>query len=311
MALGVTDNHHTYVNVSNMEKSLEFYRDFLGLKQLSDKVVSGDGYDALFGAQGVSIRVVSLETDAGGTIADNRDPQRRIVKLCFWHRPQGKAVPQTACDVGLHWVGIPIRDLEGLYNRQPRPVYHRFLSTPIHISPVHAVCFVWDPDGVLIELTNNNHLSLNVSSHDRALSFYRDVLGLQEASAGPATAPPSAAMATSEERRKTVRMWFGLPLPLVEWKNVFAENQLEYRNGRIELGVWQIPEPLPFPADRKPWDVAVTWAGFRVKNLDAAYKELSGKGYRCLSAPVTVGEPSKRAFLCQDPDGNIQEFIQG
>ena len=50
----------TAFTVSDMERSLAFYRDLLGLTVVRDKLREGSSYDGLLGFEGVKLRVVIL-----------------------------------------------------------------------------------------------------------------------------------------------------------------------------------------------------------------------------------------------------------
>jgi len=59
-ALGFCDFSHVTVRVSDIDRSLLFYRDGLGLRVLFDVVLAGAGLEAVTGARGASGRMVGL-----------------------------------------------------------------------------------------------------------------------------------------------------------------------------------------------------------------------------------------------------------
>ena len=78
---------------------------------------------------------------------------------------------------------------------------------------------------------------------------------------------------------------------------------IEYLNPRGNAA------PLP---DRK--DIGATHIGIIVDNVDQFYKELSSKGVRFVSPPVTrpnaVYPMAQKGCYMQDPDGNWLELLE-
>ncbi|MBI2304318.1 MAG: VOC family protein [Chloroflexi bacterium] len=289
---------HATIVVGEMERSLAFYRDFLGLATVLDEVLSGSDMDKLFGGRGVQLRRVKLQTD------QPREPNKRFVELIQFYAPAGKPYPKDvwACDLGFPWVGIPLKDVEALYDNQPPSFYHRFTSPPVKLGGGRAVSFCADPDGMLVELTSNDHLSRNVSDINKALAFYRDLLGLREPPDAGAFAPT-----TEMDEVQRCRMWFSLPKPDVKWTNVWSESQLAARNGRLELGIWTFPKGKTFPVQNL-WDVGTRWAGLQVADLTDAHREMTAKRVTFVSAPVSL--TTAKVCLCRDPDGNPIELFE-
>ncbi len=53
--------HHTGISVNNMENSLKFYRDLLGMKAERDVMVSGKEIDEVNNLEEAKVRIVILE----------------------------------------------------------------------------------------------------------------------------------------------------------------------------------------------------------------------------------------------------------
>jgi len=60
----------TAYTVKNMERSLAFYRDLLGLRVVRDKLRAGESYDRILGITNVELRVVLLEDGASGHLLE-------------------------------------------------------------------------------------------------------------------------------------------------------------------------------------------------------------------------------------------------
>ena len=56
----ITAVHHVSFTVSDMELSLQFYRDALGFEVLNDRIVEGDFAETVTALEGVRMRIVHL-----------------------------------------------------------------------------------------------------------------------------------------------------------------------------------------------------------------------------------------------------------
>ena len=77
---------HTGIVVTDMEKSLEFYRDIMGLKPVIDFVEKGEFINTLSNAKGIDLQMVKLIAEDGGMIellhyASHPQPERGENKL--------------------------------------------------------------------------------------------------------------------------------------------------------------------------------------------------------------------------------------
>lgn len=134
---------HTGLCVSDLNRSLRFYRDGLGFRRLSALEVEGASADRLLQIEGVKLRAVYLERD--GT---------RIELLQFaspGHRGDGGAQPMNR--LGLTHLSFRVRDLDatlaGIEEAGGRVLPHTRVDLPGASS---AAVFVTDPDGIRIEL---------------------------------------------------------------------------------------------------------------------------------------------------------------
>lgn len=252
-------------------------------------------YEQLFGASGLHYRSVGLETE------NPREPTKRHIELLQFISPQGQPFPEDfkQPDVGYSWVGIPIKDLDARYDSQPHWIYHRFCAPPMTLAglpPTARVSFVSEPDGNLVELTTNDHLSFCVADAEKALTFYRDLLGLKVGTDGVTN--------LGSQRGKEYEAMFGLPRVAVRFVRLFAEGQVQWRNGGIEFGQWFSPSGKA-RQERNLWDVGTKWPVLVIKDANVAYRELSAQGVRFISPPVQLRPPAPaRVCVCYDPEGN-------
>jgi len=134
---------HAGIVVSDLEKSLEFYRDLLGLKVKTRAVESGDYIDQLNEKTAILVTTVKMSADDGPT----------LIELLKFNWPEVK--PEKApgpFKIGLTHIAFTVDNLE--------KVYQKLLANGIHfncppIIPPNGkakATFCKDPDGTLVEL---------------------------------------------------------------------------------------------------------------------------------------------------------------
>ena len=139
--------HHTVVVVRDLEASLHFYRDGLGLEELQDRRVEGD-WPGLFDAPSRSLRAIFL--------GDARVPDDHagVLELNVFDGYLPAGPPSSPPRTGFFLMSFFV-DVEATLNRlaalglggSPRRVVQPTPDGPITIATVR------DPDGLLILLT--------------------------------------------------------------------------------------------------------------------------------------------------------------
>jgi glyoxylase I family protein len=130
---------HVCINVSDVERSLAFYRDVLGLRVIFDIALEGHGMEAVTGEAGARGRMV------GCLVPGSRVT---IELLGFGHRaaPPQRSPPPA---FGYSNVALAVADLAAAWAaldaQGARP------SPPVEVGGVHMF-FVRDPDGTPLEL---------------------------------------------------------------------------------------------------------------------------------------------------------------
>lgn len=132
---------HAGIVVTNMNRSLRFYRDLLGLKVVRDLDESGDYIDNMNGLKGIRVRTVKLSADKGESL---------IELLCFKSHPK-KLRGIEPFSIGPTHVAFEVYDLEKEYKRLKKSRVK--FNAPPQFSPdgYAKVTFCKDPDGTLIE----------------------------------------------------------------------------------------------------------------------------------------------------------------
>ena len=138
--------HHAAITVSDMQKSLTFYRDVLGFTQFMDEVVSGPELDKAFMETGVRIRMVMLTDEAGN-----------MIELIEWQSHRATKRPAQYLkfkSTGLVEICLSVPDLKKLMEDLEKQGFK--CRVPIWNFQAGGfgtkVTYITDPDGVQIEL---------------------------------------------------------------------------------------------------------------------------------------------------------------
>lgn len=143
--------NHVGISVTDMEKSIAFYRDGLGLILFLDQMVSGPDVDLHCNVKGGKFRMVLLVDAAGNA-----------VELWGWETPKPRVRPpehDRFNSVGIIEVGLLVDDLEAAEKRLNEKGYH--FRDPLWVfgkgkdwfgGAYAKIRYVLDPDGVQVEV---------------------------------------------------------------------------------------------------------------------------------------------------------------
>jgi catechol 2,3-dioxygenase-like lactoylglutathione lyase family enzyme len=295
------------LTVSDMERSMAFYRDVVGFEKVSDVEVSGSPYEQLTGVFGLRARVVVM-----------RLGQERI-ELTEYLSPRGRAAPadSRSNDAWFQHIAIITSDVEQAYLWLGR---HRVQ----HVSPAPQRLPDWnskaggikafyfrDPDGHPLEILEFppdkgdprwhrpsdriflgiDHTAIVVSDTARSLRFYRDILGLQVAGESENWGPEQERLNNvlgARLRITTLRAASGPGVELLEY--------LAPRTGRS------------VPVDVAANDLVHWHTTFVPADPAATAARLRG-GHAGFVSPGVVALPDRAlgfgaGFLARDPDGH-------
>jgi glyoxylase I family protein len=140
--------HHAAVTVKDMEKSLEFYRDALGLNVVVDTMVSGPEIDESVMESGASIRMVMLGDRKGG-----------MLELLEWRTPAVRE--RSPAELKLSLTGIveiclEVDDMDALGKKLAKKgIKFRYPPFIMDVPEAHIkarLAHLVDPDGAALEL---------------------------------------------------------------------------------------------------------------------------------------------------------------
>lgn len=141
---------HTGIVVSNMERSLGFYRDILGLKVVKDFIEKGKYIDSISGLLETRLRMIKLITDNGSMIE----------LLQYISHPRQPPVKSRIYDLGCSHIAFTVDNIDNEYKRLLEKDVK--FNCPPCVSPdgYAKVTFCHDPDGTNIELVEILSLDL-------------------------------------------------------------------------------------------------------------------------------------------------------
>jgi catechol 2,3-dioxygenase-like lactoylglutathione lyase family enzyme len=139
--------NHTGLVVSDMERSMAFYRDVLGLTEERNEVLEGEMISLVTGFENTKLHVAYL---------GNGD-MRHSVELVQYLNPVAKDAPRIPSNaVGTAHLGAIVKDLDAVFG-DLSAMGLEFVGPPA-VRPdalypwARKACFLTDPDGYLIEL---------------------------------------------------------------------------------------------------------------------------------------------------------------
>lgn len=305
MALDLTRVAHMNVNCSNLERSLRFYRDLVGLTATSHtRPAPQEG--AGFGLPG---RVV---WDAW-MLQDDRAPLSPAIDLLEWQtpRPIGKPHPE-ANHLGFMRLCLAAENLDALHARLTAAgIATRSKPVSVPVLPGNVVKFFCcaDPDGTCVEFVERatpgpvrlSHININCRDLDASSDWYQRVLGVKPI-AGRAEPPPASGAGFGFTGECDYRADFlavggradALILDLLEWKN---------------------PKPIGRPLVEAN-HLGVFRMAFMVDDAKASCAELdhlgvahSGPCHLDMGPDVPI-EGGLYAVFFRDPDGTCLELIE-
>lgn len=134
---------HTGITVSDLDRSVRFYRDLLGCEVSNPVRANGPFFEEIVGVPGCEIDVVFAKLPG------------HVIELLCYRAPPGRASTLRACDPGFMHVCLKVKDIDkvvALVRDAGFKAVGRVLKA--EGGPVDGlkVVYVRDPDGVVLEL---------------------------------------------------------------------------------------------------------------------------------------------------------------
>jgi len=141
LTIMITKFRHAGIVVRDMERSLHFYRDLLGLSTVIDEVAEGAYLSRLIGIENAKVREVKLAIKEGAVL--------ELVQML------SPAADEPKCFgfgvMGCNHVAFTVTGIEGIYKNLKRAGVD-FVSEPLSSTydPVKTM-FCYDPDKTLVQ----------------------------------------------------------------------------------------------------------------------------------------------------------------
>jgi catechol 2,3-dioxygenase-like lactoylglutathione lyase family enzyme len=129
---------HSAIVVRDLNKALNFYKDFLGLKVITTKLEKGKYIESLLGIPNIKVTTVKL-----GTTEKNS-----LILLELYHFEDGMAITLG----GFHHISFTVNDIKTLRMFLLGKGIIPISEPQLDQDKKHLVMFVRDYDGNLIEL---------------------------------------------------------------------------------------------------------------------------------------------------------------
>ena len=136
---------HTGITVSNLERSLEFWRDILGFEFSHTAHQKGEFAEEITGVKGAGLKLAVLKTPGG----------HKIELLEYLAPADRKRANLRPCDLGSVHVALLVEDLNAALDRIAFSGWKTAGQPQILTKGPNAgkrVVYVRDPDGMTVEL---------------------------------------------------------------------------------------------------------------------------------------------------------------
>ena len=139
--------NHTGFVVSDMERSLAFYRDLLGLEEERNQILEGEFISQLVGYPDARLHIIYL----------GMGDMKHSVELIQYLNPHSESVIiSDRKDVGATHLGIIVDDVDSFYEELSGKGF-RFVNPPaVRTNATYPLarkgCYLQDPDGNWLEL---------------------------------------------------------------------------------------------------------------------------------------------------------------
>jgi len=132
---------HVGIVVSDLERSLRFYRDLLGFDVKKDNVEHGKYIDEFLGLDGVIVQTIKM------TLND-----KDMIELLHYKTNEKKPEKIAINQIGCTHFAITVNDIEAIYRRFTDEGVGFINSPRLSSDGLAKVAFCKDPDGFYIEL---------------------------------------------------------------------------------------------------------------------------------------------------------------
>ncbi len=297
------------LTVSDLERSVSFFRDVLDFVLVTEEEQAGAAHEALEGVFGLRTRVARLRLG------------QEWLELTEYLAPEGRPIPldSRSNDRWFQHVAIIVSDMDRAYARLREHRVRHASSGPQRLPDWNPAAggieafYFKDRDGHVLEVLafppgkgdprwhelartgqlflGMDHTAIVVEDTEASLAFYRDLLGLR-------VAGTSENYGTEQEHLNNV---FGARLRITALRGATGPG--------LEFLEYLAPgDGRPYPLDARANDLAHWETRLEAGSLAALEQRLRAAGVRFVSPGAVALEGGGRALLVRDPDGHALEF---
>jgi lactoylglutathione lyase len=148
--VSIRDVWHTSFTVSDLDRSVRFYTELLGLELRAQQEQDNAYTRRLVGHPDAHLRVAQLALPGG------RSPRSdHVVELVQYLAPAGRSLELATPNVGVAHLAFEVDDLQPIHDRLARAGV-KFVSDPVDIAEGvnrgGRTVYLRDPDGITLEL---------------------------------------------------------------------------------------------------------------------------------------------------------------
>ena len=138
--------HHTCYTVSDLDRSVAFYRDVLGCEVMAEQEKEGGYLAAIVGYPDAHVRMAHLRVPGA----------EHVIELFEYLAPVGTRADVEPRNVGASHLCFLVDDLPALYEELREMGVDSFVSPPVEVdtgvNKGGYALYLRDPDGISVEL---------------------------------------------------------------------------------------------------------------------------------------------------------------
>jgi catechol 2,3-dioxygenase-like lactoylglutathione lyase family enzyme len=140
----ITSTEHFSFTVSDLDESLHFFCDILGLEATPAVLVENEGVRKIIGMADARLRISLVKI-----------PDGKSIELIQYLSPKGTSPNLSTCNTGVAHIAFNVEDIEEMYKDLSAKGVE-FVSAPVW-APGNdgtgrwAVCYLRGPDGITLE----------------------------------------------------------------------------------------------------------------------------------------------------------------
>jgi len=140
--MAIKNIRHTGIVVTDMERSLEFYRDVMGLEPVIDFSEKGAFIDTISKGAGIDLRMIKLVAEDGGMVE----------LLQYVSHPQGDRGDNKLWETGPTHVAFTVDDVDKTYSEWSARGVPCCSAPAVSPDGKAKLFFCQDPDGTYLEI---------------------------------------------------------------------------------------------------------------------------------------------------------------